>query len=99
MPQNLEPVARVSERWSPGRAAKVELRDFTPELTEDPMTDDRMALSELLQKSGARFVDLEPVFRADGGIDLYALDFHIYRRAHRRLYETLRAPIAELLGR
>jgi len=23
-----------------------------PELTEDPMTDDRMALTELLQKSG-----------------------------------------------
>ena len=44
--------ARVSERWSPGRLAKVELQRFTPKLTEDPMTDDRMALVELLQKSG-----------------------------------------------
>ena len=45
----MEPVARVSERWSPRRAAKVELRCFT---TEDPMTDDRMALVDLLQKTG-----------------------------------------------
>jgi hypothetical protein len=31
MLQNLEPGARGSERWSPGRAAKVELQHFTRE--------------------------------------------------------------------
>ena len=30
MPHHMEPGARVSERWSPGRLAKVELRRFTP---------------------------------------------------------------------
>ena len=52
MPQYLEHGARVSERWSPGRLAKVELRYFHPKPTEDPMTEERMALAELLQKSG-----------------------------------------------
>src|SRR5215207_2465067 len=52
MPQYLEPDARVSERWSPGRAAKVEVQTLHPKPTEDPMTDDRMALVDLLQKSG-----------------------------------------------
>src|SRR5436305_354236 len=47
----MEP-ARVSERWSPGRSAKVELQRLHPRATEDPMTEDRMALVELLQKSG-----------------------------------------------
>src|SRR5256885_13928042 len=51
MPQNLEPGARVSERWSSGGSAKVELQGFI-RATEDPMTEDRMALVELLQKSG-----------------------------------------------
>src|SRR5947207_12746387 len=51
MPQYLEPGARVSERWSPGRCVTVELRE-PPATTEYPMTDDRMALVELLQKSG-----------------------------------------------
>src|SRR5437764_9221782 len=51
MPQYLEPGARVSERWSPGRCVRVELRE-PPAITEDPMTEDRMALVELLQKSG-----------------------------------------------
>src|SRR5438067_1531411 len=51
MPQYLEPGARVSERWSPGRCVTVELRE-PPAITEDPMTEDRMALVELLQKSG-----------------------------------------------
>src|SRR5881227_671034 len=51
MPQYLEPGARVSERWSPGRCVTVELRE-PPAITEDPMTEERMALVELLQKSG-----------------------------------------------
>jgi hypothetical protein len=52
MLENLEPGARVSERWSSGRAAKVELQRCSLRATEDPMTDDRKALVELLQKSG-----------------------------------------------
>src|SRR3954468_5213358 len=51
MSDSMEPGARVSERWSPGRCVTVELRQ-PPATTEDPMTDDRMALVELLQKSG-----------------------------------------------
>src|ERR671927_44878 len=47
----MEPGARVSERRSPGGCVTVELRE-PPVTTEDPMTDDRMALVELLQKSG-----------------------------------------------
>lgn len=52
MPHNMELGARVSDGWSPGRPAKVEVETLHPELTEDPMTDERMALVELLQKSG-----------------------------------------------
>src|SRR5215813_5599581 len=51
MPDSMEPGARVSERWSSGGAARVDLRRATRD-TEDPMTEDRMALVELLQKSG-----------------------------------------------
>src|SRR5579863_7403076 len=51
MPEYLEPGARVSERWSPGGCVMVDLRE-PPATTEDPMTEDRMALVELLQKSG-----------------------------------------------
>jgi putative transposase len=51
MPNLMEPGARVNDRWSPGRSAKVELQGFI-RATEDPMTEDRMALVELLQKSG-----------------------------------------------
>src|SRR5467141_3838729 len=43
--------ARVSERWSPGRCVMVDLRE-PPATTEDPMTEERMALVDLLQKSG-----------------------------------------------
>src|SRR6266478_9353348 len=43
--------ARVSERWSPGRCVMVDMRK-PPATTEDPMTEDRMALVDLLQKSG-----------------------------------------------
>src|SRR5689334_12574610 len=51
MPDSMEPGARVSERWSSGRGARLDLRT-APASTEEPMTDDRMALVELLQKSG-----------------------------------------------
>ena len=45
--------ARVSDGWSPGRAAKVEeVQTLHPKPPEDPITDERMALIELLQKSG-----------------------------------------------
>ena len=48
MPDNMELGARGSEGWSPGRPAKVEVQTLDPKPTEDPMTDDRMALVELL---------------------------------------------------
>src|SRR6266446_7099284 len=51
MPHYMELGARVSERWSPGRCVMVDMRE-PPATTEDPMTEDRMALVELLQKSG-----------------------------------------------
>src|ERR1700745_1029995 len=51
MPHYMELGARVGDGWSPGGAAKVALRDPSKP-TEDPMTDERMALVELLQKSG-----------------------------------------------
>jgi hypothetical protein len=51
MPQHMELGARVSDGWSPGRRAKVEVQTLHPKPTENPMTDDRMALAELLQKS------------------------------------------------
>jgi putative transposase len=35
-----------------GKAAKVEVQTLQPKPTEDPMTDERMALVDLLQKSG-----------------------------------------------
>ena len=52
MPHDMELGARVSDGWSPGRAAKVEVQTLHPKPPEDPMTDERMALIELLQKSG-----------------------------------------------
>ena len=52
MPHKMELGARVSDGWSPGRLAKVEVQTLHPQPTEDPMTDERMALVELLQKSG-----------------------------------------------
>ncbi len=48
----MEPGARVSEGWSLGGSAKVELSDFTQKPTEDPMTEENITLAELLQKSG-----------------------------------------------
>ncbi|MFY9343016.1 MAG: GDSL-type esterase/lipase family protein [Planctomycetota bacterium] len=59
----------------------------------------RDAFAKVLEQANARVVDAEPAFRADGKSDLYALDFHIYRRGHRRLFEALRSPIDELLAR
>lgn len=48
----MEPGARVSDGWSLGGSATVELPNFTPSEPEDPMTEENMALTELLQKSG-----------------------------------------------
>lgn len=42
----------LSARWAPGLSEKVELRDFNLTEKENPMTDDRLALSELAAKSG-----------------------------------------------
>jgi putative transposase len=52
MPDHMERGARVSDGWSLGGSARVELPDLTRKPTEDPMTDDNMTLAELLQKSG-----------------------------------------------
>ena len=59
MPDNMELGARVSEGWLcppnrvvTGKAAKVEVQTLQPKPTEDPMTDERMAVVDLLQKSG-----------------------------------------------
>ena len=48
----MEHGARVSERWSLGGSATVELSHFTRQPIEDPMTEENMTLAELLQKSG-----------------------------------------------
>jgi len=41
----------LSARWAPGLSEKVELQDFNQQ-KGTPMTDDRLALSELAAKSG-----------------------------------------------
>ena len=46
----MEPGARVSERWSPGKCCYGGFAKATS--TEDPITEDRMTLLELLRKSG-----------------------------------------------
>ena len=46
MPDLMDPGARVSDRLSPLRSAKVELQGFT-RATEDPMTEDRMGAQPL----------------------------------------------------
>ena len=52
MPHYMEHGARVSDGWSLGGSATVELPDFTRKPTEDPMTEENLTLVELLQKSG-----------------------------------------------
>lgn len=59
----------------------------------------RDGFAGLLQKRGADWIDLEPEFRRDGGLDLYASDFHVYRRAHRRMADALSARIVPQLSR
>src|SRR5258706_38558 len=68
MPQNLEPGARVSERWSPGRCVTGELRG-PPATTEDPMTEERMALVELLQAMGLSGISKSQVSKLCKDID------------------------------
>lgn len=51
----------------------------------------------LLDERKAQVVDFEPAFRADGKLDLYALDFHVYVRGHRLMADVLREPIRALL--
>jgi hypothetical protein len=59
----------------------------------------RDAFVDVLRAADANVVDVEPAFRRDGAITIYALDFHVYRRGHRLLFETLRAPIDALLAK
>jgi hypothetical protein len=39
-------------RWPSDQTAKVELRDFNRKEREDPMTEERLVLAELLEKAG-----------------------------------------------
>ena len=57
----------------------------------------RDGVAAILADVGAAVVDLEPEMRADGKVDLFAMDFHIYRRAHRLIAERLRGEIASRL--
>jgi hypothetical protein len=50
MPDYIKPGA-PSAKGGHGRVVKVDLRR-PPAITEDPMTDERMALVDLLQKNG-----------------------------------------------
>jgi hypothetical protein len=59
----------------------------------------RDAFAAVLAAQNARVVDLEPAFRTDGSLALYALDYHIYRRGHRAVFEALAPAIAELLAK
>ena len=52
-----------------------------------------------LAAANARVVDLEPPFAAYGKLDLYAIDFHVYRSGHRIAAATLAPVLAELLSR
>lgn len=52
-----------------------------------------------LKEAEVAVVDLEPPFRGNGDLDLYAIDFHIYRRGHRLAAESLAKPIDRLLSR
>jgi hypothetical protein len=52
-----------------------------------------------LAAASARMVDLEPSFVAYGKLDLYAIDFHIYRHGHRIAAEALAPVVAGLLER
>jgi transposase-like protein len=42
----------LDPRWPPGASGKVELLSFTKEPEENPMTEDRLPIAELLAKSG-----------------------------------------------
>jgi hypothetical protein len=52
MPPYFEPGARVSERWSSRERRLRWIAQGSPEATENPMIDERMAFVELVQKSG-----------------------------------------------
>jgi hypothetical protein len=53
----------------------------------------------LLADRSADVIDLEPVFVADGRLELYALDFHIYREGHRLLALQTEPRLKALLSR
>ncbi|MGE0144435.1 MAG: SGNH/GDSL hydrolase family protein [Planctomycetota bacterium] len=53
----------------------------------------------LLADRSADVIDLEPVFVADGRLELYALDFHIYREGHRLLALQVEPRLKVLLSR
>jgi hypothetical protein len=86
MPHYMEPGARVSERRSPGRCVTVDLRE-PPATIEDPMTEDRMALVDLLQKSGdGDFPGKARPGRSTAGSRLPSTDDHARCRRSRGTY-------------
>lgn len=52
-----------------------------------------------LEQRKIEYVDLLPVFQADGHLDLYAVDCHIWKRGHKLLAESVLEPIQRLLSR
>jgi hypothetical protein len=59
----------------------------------------RDGFAALLAGRGATVVDVEPLFAADGKLDVYALDFHVYRKGHRLLAAALQQPLGAALAR
>ena len=57
----------------------------------------RDAFANVLDQHKVRVLDLEPMFKKDGTLALYAKDFHVYRRAHRLMADALAPVLAPLL--
>lgn len=51
----------------------------------------------MLAARGATVVDLLPVFAADGRLEIYAFDLHVFELGHRLLAEALVAPVERAL--
>jgi lysophospholipase L1-like esterase len=53
----------------------------------------------LLERHGVDHVDLLPIFQGVGKVDLYAHDFHIWKRGHATLAEAVLPRLLDLLSR
>jgi hypothetical protein len=52
-----------------------------------------------LQAREARVVDMLPIFRADGSLGIYAIDFHIFVRGHRLVADAVLPVLRDLLAK